>query len=142
VEVRNPVTGLFEFDRITSPEGPGDFGGVSRHTYNIAGMYEGGPFSARLTYNKRSRYLDRRDERGGEEGGFYREEAFPAGRLDFSTNYTFGENLTVFFDATNLTGDAFKVNFSSARDGAPRAGYVRYLRFDEQTFSLGVRFRL
>jgi TonB-dependent receptor len=142
VEIENPITGEVFRDLITSPEGPGDYGGVSKHTYNIAAMYEGGPLSARLTYNKRSRYLDRRDVRGEEEGDFYREFAFPAGRLDFSTNYTVNEKLTVFFDATNLTGDAFKVNFSSARDGAPRAQYVRYLRYDEQTLSLGVRFRL
>ena len=142
VEVLNPVTNTSQFDLITSPEGPGDYGGVSQHAYNIAGLYEGGPFSARLTYNKRSSYLDRRDVRGDEQGGFYREFARPAGRLDFSANYTFGENLTIFFDATNLTGDAFRVDFSSARAGAPRADYVRYLRYDEQTFSLGARFRL
>jgi TonB-dependent receptor len=142
VEVFNPLTNSFQFDQITSPEGDGDFGGVSKHTYNIAGLYENGPVSARLTYNKRSSYLDRRDVRGNEEGGFYREFATPAGRLDFSANYSFGENLTVFFDATNLTNDPFRVNFSSARDGAPRARYVRFLRFEESTYSLGVRFRL
>jgi iron complex outermembrane recepter protein len=142
VDIFNPATGEFQSDLITSPEGPGDFGGVSKHTYNIAGLYEGGPFSARLTYNKRSRYLDRRDIRGNEEGGFYREFATPAGRLDFSANYSLNDNITFFFDATNLTGDPFRVNFSSARDGAPRAEYVRYLRYDEQTFSLGARFRL
>ena len=128
-------------DRITSSGEP-DTGGVSKHTYNLVGLYEAGPFSARLTYNKRSRYLDRRDVRGEEEGGFYREIAKPAGRLDFSANYTFNESLTVFFDATNLIGDPFKVDFSSARDGAPRADYVRFLRYEEQTFSLGARFRL
>lgn len=142
VQIRNPITGEVFFDRITSPEGPGDYGGVSKHTYNVAALYEGGPFSARLTFNKRSSYLDRRDVRGNEEGDFYREFADPAGRLDFSANYSFGEKLTIFFDATNLVGDPFRVNFSSARDGAPRAEYVRYLRFDEQTFSLGARFRL
>jgi outer membrane receptor protein involved in Fe transport len=105
-------------------------------------MYEGGPFSARLTYNKRSKYLDRRDIRGDEEGGFYREFAKPAGRLDFSANYTIIENATLFFDWTNITGDPFRVDFSSARAGAPRADYVRFLRFEETTFSLGVRFRL
>jgi TonB-dependent receptor len=136
-----PAHGEFQLDRITSSGDP-DTGGVSKHTFNIAALYEAGPFGARLTYNKRSRYLDRRDVRGDEEGGFYREEARPAGRLDFSANYTFSPNLTFFFDATNLTGDAFKVNFSSARNGAPRADYVRFLRFDEQTFSLGVRARL
>lgn len=140
VEIFNPVTKTFVFDQITSSGDP-DTGGVSRHTYNIVGLYEGGPLSARLTYNKRSRYLDRRDIRGGEAGGFYREFANPPGRLDLSLNYTFSDKLTLFADATNLIGNPFRVKFSSARDGAPRADYVRFLRYDEQTLSLGARFR-
>ncbi|WP_375402010.1 TonB-dependent receptor [uncultured Sphingomonas sp.] len=115
---------------------------VSKHTYNIVGLFERGPVSARVTYNKRSRYLDRRDVRGDEEGGLFREFAEPAGRLDLSTNLRVTERATVFFDATNLTGDPFRVTFSSARAGAPRAEFVRFLRFDEQTFSLGLRFRI
>jgi TonB-dependent receptor len=147
VEVQVPGTGVdgipaeFIDDRITSSGEP-DTGGVSKHTFNIAGLYEAGPLSARLTYNKRSSYLDRRDVRGDEEGGFYREIARPAGRLDFSANYSLNDNLTFFFDATNLIGDPFRVDFSSARNGEPRADYVRFLRYDEQTYSLGVRFRL
>lgn len=142
VEIADPLNpGGFVRDRITSSGDP-DTGGVSKHTYNLAGLYEAGPFSARLTYNKRSRYLDRRDIRTGEEDGFYREFARPPGRLDFSTNYTFNENMTLFFDATNLIGKPFRVDLSSARDGAPRADYVRFLRYEEQTFSLGARFRL
>jgi hypothetical protein len=63
-------------------------------------------------------------------------------RLDFSLNYNFSDKFTVFFDATNLTQDPFEVTFSSARDGAERAEYVRFLRYEETTLSLGVRFRL
>jgi TonB-dependent receptor len=148
VEIRDPTTppgtpDTFIIDRIISPVS----GGISKHTFNLTGLYEGGPLSARLTYNKRSNYLDRRDERGDEEGGFYREIANPAGRLDLSVNYTIIENATLFFDWTNITEDPFRVNFSSARRNgpttfAPRADYVRFLRFEETTFSLGVRFRL
>jgi TonB-dependent receptor len=142
IEIANPlVAGGFIRDQITSSGDP-DTGGVSKHTYNLAALYEGGPLSARLTFNKRSQYLDRRDIRGDEEGGFYREFARPPARIDFSANYTFSPNLTFFMDATNLTGKPFRVNFSSARNGAPRAEYVRYLRFEEQTLSLGVRARL
>jgi TonB-dependent receptor len=141
VDVEDPLNrGTFFRDLILTPGNPNN--GVSKHTYNLVGLYEGGPFSARLTYNMRSNYLERRDERGGEEGGFYREFADPAGRVDFSANFTVNENATIFFDATNLTGEPFRVNFSSARDGAPRADYVRFLRYEEQTFSLGLRFRL
>jgi TonB-dependent receptor len=141
VDIEDPTNrGTFFRDLILTPGNPNN--GVSKHTFNLVGLYEGGPFSARLTYNKRSDYLERRDERGDEEGGFYREFADPAGRLDFSANFTINEHATVFFDATNLTGEPFRVNFSSARNGAPRAEYVRFLRYEEQTFSLGFRFRL
>jgi iron complex outermembrane recepter protein len=142
IEILNPATGQFVVDRITSPEGPGDYGGVSRHTFNVALMYENGPLSGRLTWNKRSKYLDRRDVRGDEAGGFYREEATAPHRVDLSLNYNFRENFTIFADATNLLGEPLRVDFSSARGGAPRANYVRYLRFDEQTLSLGVRVKL
>jgi TonB-dependent receptor len=141
VDIEDPLApGTFFRDLILTPGNPNN--GVSKHTFNLVGLYEGGPFSARLTYNKRSNYLERRDIRGDEEGGFYREFADPAGRLDFSANFTINDNATVFFDATNLTGEPFRVNFSSARNGAPRADYVRFLRYEEQTFSLGLRFRL
>ena len=139
-EVFNEVTKQFEMDRIVIPNPPG--GGVSKHTYNLTGIYENGPASARLTYNKRSHYLDRRDVRTNEAGGFYREEAHPAGRLDFSASYNVIPNATIFFDWTNIVGNPFRQTFSSARDGRERAPYVRFLRYEETTFSLGLRFRL
>ena len=132
-EIATPVAGQFIDDRIV---------GVSKHTWNLVGLYESGPLSGRLTYNTRSNYLDRRDIRGDEEGGFYREIADPAGRLDLSVNYAVFENATLFFDWTNITGEPFRVNFSSARAGEPRAEYVRFLRYEETTVSLGLRFRL
>jgi outer membrane receptor protein involved in Fe transport len=147
-EFFNPVTKQFESGRIVLPNAPIDQGGISKHTYNLTGMYEGGGFSARLSYNKRSSYLDTRDFRGdpNNPGDFfndlYLEEARPAGRLDLSMNYAFNENMTIFFDWTNILEDPFRVDFSSARQGAPRAEYVRFLRYEETTFSLGARFRL
>lgn len=122
--------GGFDLDRIV---------GVSRWTYNLVGMFERGGISARLSYNQRGRYLDRRDNRGND---LYIEEAHPAGRLDLSTSYNFNDNFTVFFDWTNILEDPFRVNLESGRDGAPRAEYVRFLRFEESTMSLGIRFRL
>ncbi|HEX8484067.1 TonB-dependent receptor domain-containing protein [Sphingomonas sp.] len=122
--------GSFTLDRIL---------GVSKHTYNIVGLFERGPVSLRLTYNKRGKFLATRQDRSDD---FYTEEAKPAGRLDLSTNLTFSKNATFFFDATNLLGDPFRTTFTSARGGAPSADFVRFLRFEEQTFSAGLRFRL
>ena len=122
--------------------------GVSDWTYNLVGIYERNGLSARLTYNGRSSFLDRRDIRGNfsnpnDPGNdLYLEEAHPAGRLDLSVNYDLFENATVFFDWTNITQDPFRQNFSSARGGRERAEYVRFLRFEETTVSLGLRFRL
>ena len=122
--------GAFQLDRIL---------GVSKWTYNLVGMYEHAGLSARVSYNKRGRFLDQRQDRGDD---FYTQEGVPAGRLDLSTSYTVFENMTMFFDWTNILGDPFRVDLSSARAGAPRADYVRFLRFEETTFSLGVRFRI
>ena len=123
------AAGTFTLDRIL---------GVSRHTYNLVGLYENGPLSLRLTYNKRGKFLASRQDRGDD---LYLEEAKPAGRLDLSTNVTFNKHATLFFDATNLLNNPFRVDFSSARAGATRADYVRFLRYEEQTFSAGLRLR-
>ena len=70
----------------------------------------------------------------------YTETARPADRLDLSVNYAVLPNLTIFGDWTNITRAHFHQDFSSARAGAPRADYLRYIRFDETTVSLGIRF--
>ncbi|HZG45850.1 MAG TPA: TonB-dependent receptor [Allosphingosinicella sp.] len=113
--------------------------GVSEWSYNVVGLYENGPLSARLTYNQRSEYIDRRDNRGDD---LYLEYAQPGDRLDFSLNYNIMENATVFFDWTNILMEPFGVELESGRAGATRTQYQRFLRFEESTLSLGLRFRL
>lgn len=112
--------------------------GVSKWNWNLTALYEGYGLSARLAYNGRSKFAATRQFRGDD---IYLETARPADRLDLSLNYQVMPNTTVFFDWTNITRDPFRQNFSSARAGAPRATYVRYLRYDESTLSLGLRFR-
>lgn len=112
--------------------------GVSKWNWNVTGLYEGYGLSARLAYNGRSSFAATRQFRGDD---IYLETARPADRLDLSLNYQVMPNTTVFFDWTNITRDPFRQNFSSARAGAPQATYVRYLRYDESTLSLGLRFR-
>jgi hypothetical protein len=119
--------------------------GVSKWNYNLVGIYERGGFAARLTYNGRSSYRATQQFRtGGLVGQFndvYTETARPADRLDLSLNYDIGDRFTVFGDWTNITESNFEQDFSSARNGAPRAEYLRYRRYDETTVSLGLRFR-
>jgi iron complex outermembrane recepter protein len=112
--------------------------GVSRWTYNLVGMYERGPLTARLSYNKRGNTLETIQNRGND---LYIETSSPAGRLDLSASYAFTDQFTVFFDWTNILGDPFQQDFTSARDGAARSEYIRFLRFEETILSGGVRFR-
>jgi TonB-dependent receptor len=113
--------------------------GISEWSYNVIGLYENGPLSARLTYNQRSEYPETRQDRGNDQ---YLEFAQPGDRLDFSLNYNIAENATIFFDWTNILMEPFGVTLESGRDGAPRAEFPRFLRFEETTLSLGLRFRL
>ena len=119
----------------------GPLQGVSKHSYNIVGLFERGPISARLTYNGRSSFLDYRQYRPAEATGYYNQYGHPPGRLDLSTNIRFTPAATLFFDSTNLLGSPFRYTFDSARDGAPNAEYIRLLRYEERTFSVGLRFR-
>lgn len=128
----NGVPGQLEYFPITDP-----FNGVSRWNYNLAAFYERGGLSTRLSFNGRSSFAVTRQYRGDD---IYTETAHPADRLDLSINYNVMRNLTIFGDWTNITRSPFRQDFSSARAGAPRAEYVRYLRYDESTLSLGIRF--
>jgi iron complex outermembrane recepter protein len=119
--------------------------GVSKWNYNLVAMYERYGLSARLTYSGRSQFMAQhtyRDASPARPGGsdLFIETAHPAGRLDLSLNYALTDHWTLFGDWTNITRKPFRQDFSSARDGAPRADYVRYLRYDESTLSAGVRF--
>jgi hypothetical protein len=56
-------------------------------------------------------------------------------------SYDINDQFAVFGDWTNITQARFRQDFTSARNGAPEAEFVRYFRDDETTVSLGVRFR-
>jgi TonB-dependent receptor len=142
-----PGAAPLTFQPITGdPNRPGgESPGVSEWQYNLVGIYERGGFAARLTYSGQSSYRATQQFRtGGNVGQFndvYTETARPADRLDLSLNYDIGDRFTVFGDWTNITESNFEQDFSSARNGAPRAEYLRYRRYDETTVSLGLRFR-
>jgi TonB-dependent receptor len=112
--------------------------GVSKWNYNIVGIYERYGLSARLAYNDRSTFRATQQFRGDD---IYTERARPAGRLDLSLSYDINDQFAVFGDWTNITQARFRQDFTSARNGAPEAEFVRYFRDDETTVSLGVRFR-
>ncbi len=100
-------------------------------------MYEKYGFSARLSYNWRGRYTPTIQNRGDD---IYYERVDPISRLDLSTSYTINSQFTVFGDWTNILKKPFRSQFSSARAGAPRAEYPRFVRYEETTLSAGIRF--
>jgi TonB-dependent receptor len=136
--------------KTQQPNGPGaaapltyqpitdQLNGVSKWNYNVVGIYERYGLAARLTYNGRSSFRATQQFRGDD---IYRERAHPAGRLDLSLNYDIADQLTIFGDWTNITRKTFRQDFTSARNGAPEAEFIRYRRYDESTISVGLRFR-
>lgn len=133
--------------KVEQPDGAGGFSlqpitdqlnGVSKWNANIVGIYERYGASVRLSYNDRSSFRATQQFRGDD---IYTENARPAGRLDLSLSYNINDDFAIFGDWTNITREQFRQDFTSARNGEPEAEFIRYLRDDESTVSLGVRFR-
>ncbi|MDE1146182.1 MAG: TonB-dependent receptor [Azospirillaceae bacterium] len=86
---------------------------LSRYNYNITGMYEKGPISARLAYTWRSKYLLTPTANG--TNGTYTNSAGDTvvynlpifsdsfGQLDASVAYNFNDNISVSVEGQNLT---------------------------------------
>jgi len=88
-------------DPINKP-GSGVVMGSSKHMFNLAPFYEADGFSARISYNYRSEYLDNFHIYGNE----YWTDSY--GQFDFSATYEVLENLTLNFEAVNLTGEKIR----------------------------------
>ncbi|MEH3103858.1 MAG: TonB-dependent receptor [Sphingomonas phyllosphaerae] len=110
--------------------------GVSKWTYNITGFYEKGPISARLSYNRRSEYVDSFTRNPG-EAQFAGVTVRPISRLDFSASYTPFENITLTADVSNILAQPWQ----NYRNFAADAGYPVDVREEGRYYSLGIRFR-
>ena len=125
------------FTDITLQAGEaGRITGVSRWSYNLTGMYERGPITARLSYNWRSKW---NTAYVIGNNGFTGEYTAAVDRLDFSTSYTPFEKITLTFDWTNILGSPFRNfrRFTPAGDVFPRD-----VRFEETIYSFGIRARM
>ena len=69
-------------------------------TANLVGMYEKGDFQARIAYNWRDKFLNTQAQYINEPG--YTEEY---SQLDFNVAYQVNEELSVFFEGINITGE-------------------------------------
>ncbi len=112
------------------------FPGVSKHSFNLVGLYERPVFSARLAYNWRSRFAtEYQDLQAGFLAPLYQKSL---GVMDFSTTVTPVPNVTIAFDLLNVLGTP--VRNERAYDAAGDS-YPFQVRYIERTYSLGVRFR-
>ena len=74
--------------------------GVSKHTFNIVGLYEKGPIALRLAYNWRSRYLTQNLDCCIGLPVFQKAAGFLDGSIRFSVN----SNIELSIEGTNLLG--------------------------------------
>jgi TonB-dependent receptor len=105
---------------------------VSKNTYNLVLIYEKYGISTRLAYNFRSQYSDNLTAGGVQQPPYNLIK--PAHFLDLAAGYQVTDQVTLTFDATNLTGS----NFHDYLGSSIRP---RDLRLVDQTYSLGVRVK-
>jgi len=100
----------------------------SKRTWNLTGYFENERFSARLAYNFRSAY-----KAGVDRGASQHVDDMPS--LAASVNVKLTEQLTLTFDALNLTNETIKM-YAENKD-RPRAFYS-----NGRTFYVGLRGKL
>ena len=105
------------------------FTGMSKWSANIVGLYEQGPWSARLAYSWRDKYVDDYNYRGK---GIHLTVA-PTKTLDASVSYKLNPNTTVTLDANNLLDSTY-------RDYHDTPDYVRDVRRYDKVVGLSVRW--
>ncbi|MGJ8693807.1 MAG: TonB-dependent receptor [Thalassotalea sp.] len=105
----------------------GGLEGFSENAYNLIAFYEKDEFQARLAYNWRDDFLAARQ--GPRSNGQLAEHVEAYGQFDFSASYDVNENLTVSFEAINLTDE----NILEYADIRERVTLVQYS---------GVRYQL
>jgi outer membrane receptor protein involved in Fe transport len=130
-------------------------------------MFESGPASIRLAYNKRSPYWADWSERadfssccttvtsGPQAGGviynpyILRQKVHEPGRLDLSASYTFFDRYTIFGDWTNILSkpqktDLVRMDPTGTVFDPGTSDVVSFAwraRYTERILSLGVRFK-
>jgi iron complex outermembrane recepter protein len=109
-------------------DGGGELLNSSKDTYNLTGYFENERFSARLAWNYRSSY-----KAGVDRGASQHVKGMPS--LAASVNVKLTENLTLTFDALNLTNETIKMYAENTE--RPRAFYS-----NGRTFFVGLRAKL
>lgn len=123
--------------------------GVSKYNYTAGLLFEKAGISGRLVYTYRSRYYD-----GDATGGLGTRELVdvsraddanynplllnyvkPAGRLDFGLSWDVNKKLRLDVGGTNILGNKYQGYYNDP-------GITQEYRYDETTYTFGVRVRL
>jgi len=95
--------------------------GIS-NSANVVGFYEKGPYQLRIAYNWRDKFLQSMTQTNGD--GVVNVAAY--GQWDMSGSYAFNDNVSILFEATNLTEEVvtkygrYKNQFLLAEDAGRR----------------------
>lgn len=113
---------------------------VSKYSFNAVAIYEKYGVSGRLAYNWRSNFVDSYNAGGTQASSIV---VAPTGQLDFSGNYALTKNLTITFDATNITDRVYHDRFEGLNSATPAiySSTPRDTRTYDRTFQVGGRFR-
>ncbi|MBC6983416.1 TonB-dependent receptor [Caulobacter sp. 17J80-11] len=111
--------------------------GLSEHAYNLVGMYEKGPWAARLAYNWRSEYL----VTGVDCCVYLPIWSEDAGYLDASLRYRVNDNIELNFQGSNLLNTETKLHqqVTDSADGGllKPNGWFR----NDRRVVVGIRFK-
>lgn len=134
------ITGETDADDPTDPANPPrrtrlPYAQVSKHNFNIIGIYEAGKLSARLAYNWRGRYVDTFNGPNSPTSGLRTISVRPRGQLDFSASYKLTEQLLLTLEATNILDTEYRDYF------VDETRYPRDTRAFARTVSLGARYQ-
>lgn len=115
-------------------EGDLPYEGLSKHAFNLVGMYEKNAFSARLAWSWRDEYLMAVGPNGfnGTDGGLGENQdvawklpvySAASGQLDGSVFYDINDNISIGLEANNITNEQTR---TFMRQGAAGDHYASY----------------
>ena len=119
---------------------PGSLEGLSKHAYNLVGMYEKGPLAVRLAYNWRSRYLVTAYDCCVYLPVWQKE----AGFLDGTIRYAVTKNVELNLRGSNLLNTITKLEQQVTDEDSPEGRIVRVPNAwfqNDRRFEFGARFK-
>ncbi|HEX8445588.1 MAG TPA: TonB-dependent receptor [Sphingomonas sp.] len=149
IDSKNPGDSFIDINGVQRTDVP--YAGLSRHNFNITGLYERGKLSARVAYSWRSRYLMTTNSNGTNGDYIYYKQPTPStvgcgtitsttnafcqfvdislpvysepyGSLDAGITYRITKNIAVSVQGSNLTNEVAKTSMGGYN------GNTRYIR--------------